>query len=251
MMEVDYDAIAPNYDAHRKGGGPYFPTLLRLDPTHLGGPVLELAAGTGNNTQCFLEARSAQLMALEPSGGMIAQARAKGVGGQWLRGDACAIPLAAGQCRFVFAVYMLHHIGDLARLMEACLRVLQPGGVAAFVTVPTRFIERHPMNAYFPSFAKVDLARFQPFREVMATMRQAGFDGVGAHNCIDKPRAVDASYVARVANRFISTYALLPEEEFRTGLAQLEADVVRQGQLAEPIRREAIVVWGRKPGVPL
>lgn len=249
MMDVDYDVIAPNYDAHRKGGGPYFPSLLRLDPIHLGGPVLELAAGTGNNTQCFLEARGTRLIALEQSGGMIAQALGKGVGGRWLQGDAGAIALASGQCRYVFAVYMLHHISDLAQLMAECLRVLQPGGVAAFVTVPTRFIERHPMNAYFPSFAKVDLARFQPFREVMAIMRHSGFEGVGAHNCIDRPRPIDASYVARVANRFISTYALLPEVEFRTGLARLREDVDRLGQLAEPIRREAIVVWGRKPGV--
>jgi len=245
-MALNYDAIAPAYDTFRKGGGFYFPVLLRLDPAAIPGPALELAAGTGNNTACFLAQQGGDLIALERSAGMARRAREKAVGGAWLQGDACHLPLAASQFRFIFATYLLHHIADLDRLMGECLRVLKPGGVAAFVSVPTSFIESHPMNQYFPSFARVDLARFQPFREIMRAMDRAGFDGVLARRCVDQPRSIDTSYVERVAQQFISTYALLPEEEFRTGLAQLRSDVARLGALDTPVIREAIVVWGRK-----
>jgi len=110
------------------------------------------------------------------------------------------------------------------------------------VTAPTDFIDTHPMNAYFPSFAAIDRARFQTADVIQTAFETAGFHNVAFEVVSAAPRPVDRDYVERVANRFISTYMLIPEDEFTKGLARLRADVDRAGQLEMPIVWRALTV---------
>jgi len=183
------------------------------------------------------------ITALEPSRGMLQQAAAKGIPARWVRGAAPDLPFADQSFDFVFATYVLHYIPDLPSLFQECGRVLHQG-CGAFVTAPTDFIVKHPMNAYFPSFAKVDLARFQPVEAVAAALRRAGFHGVDSKTVTAPPRPVDCRFVERVAGKFVSTYDLLPPGEFETGLARLRADVKAKGCLDEPMIWEAAIIWG-------
>ena len=244
-MAFDFDRMAPTYDAHRQGRGPYYETLLGLLHTQQAKSVLELGAGTGNNTLAVQEDTNAQLYALEPSWGMLQTGRQKSPAIRWLQGDATALPYTASTFHALFGTYMLHHIPYLIPLMEEAHRVLHPNGLTAFVTVSESFIQNHPMNAWFPSFAKVDLARFQPIQDVCATMEAAGFEDVSYKHTYSPPRAIDTDYVQRVADKFITTYALLPEDEFQDGVTRLRK-AVADGPLDTPIVREATVVWGYK-----
>jgi ubiquinone/menaquinone biosynthesis C-methylase UbiE len=243
-MNFDYDRVAPDYDTHRRGGGPYFPLLLEIARSAAARRVIELGAGTGNNSAAVLEAFPCSLIALDASTGMLRQLQAKRTKAKPLRGEATALPFRDGCADFVFATYLLHHVSRLGDLMRECFRVLRTGP-AAFVTVSHEYIRAHPMNAYFPSFARVDCARFQPVSEVCDAMCSAGFARVMARDVFSPPRPMDADYVERVASKFISTYALIPSPEFEAGLARLRADVERAGQ-APPIVRGATVVWGWK-----
>jgi ubiquinone/menaquinone biosynthesis C-methylase UbiE len=245
-MKLDYDRIAAEYDRHRHGGGPYLDRLAALARQCGGNRVLEVGSGTGNNSRLFQAMCPCRFFALESSRGMLEQARGKGVQAGWVRGAAPDFPFADGSFDFLFATYVLHHIRDIDRLFRECLRVLS-SGCAAFVTAPQSFILRHPMNTYFTSFAAIDLARFQPIEQVTASLRAAGFDEVNQEHFVFEPRPVDAAYVARVAGKFISTYDLIPSEEFLAGLARLRADVAARGALETRIEREATLVWGWKP----
>jgi hypothetical protein len=173
---------------------------------------------------------------------MITKACEKGIGAWWIQGSADAIPLRDGAVSYAFGVYVLHHLSDMSPVFRECRRVIGRGTVA-FVTASHQFIARHPMNRYFPSFAKVDQARFQPIDEVAAALIEAGATSVGVREYVDAPRPIGPEYVERVANRFISTYDLIPEEEFREGLARLRADVEKTGQLSTPMVWESVVVW--------
>ncbi|MBI1319787.1 MAG: methyltransferase domain-containing protein [Candidatus Hydrogenedens sp.] len=246
-MGFDYDAAAPGYDNYRTGSGPYFEQLLTLAAESPAGPVLEFGAGTGNNTREFLQAHPRPFVALERSAGMLAQGAAKVPGVRWTRGCATHMPFRDSTFAYIFSTYVLHHIADIGQLYHECLRVLKPGGCCACITVPETFILEHPMNAYFPSFAEVDLRRFQPIDEVEDAMRAAGFRRVESVITVSRPRPIDADFVEKVANQYISTYALLPRDEFERGVERLRADVQRLGQLPEPFEREAAVVWGFKP----
>lgn len=242
-MRIDYDRLATSYDTHRTGRGPYFDALITLARQCNARRVLELGAGTGNNTAPFLEDHACRLIALDRSRGMLREHAAKDIPARRVNASATVLPFANATFDFLFATYMLHHIDDLTLLFDECHRVMDRG-IVAFVTVNHDFIRRHPMNAYFPSFAEVDCARFQDTPEIEATLIVAGFQEVQSIDVHSPARSIDSTYVDRVANRFISTYDLLPDTEFSEGLARLRADVARLGALREPIVREATVICG-------
>ncbi len=243
-MEFDYDEVAPDYDTHRTGGGCCIEPVVRLARTWGVRRALEIGPGTGNNTAPFLDACCRTLIGLERSAGMLEQAKSKGIPARWIRGDAMHIPLADHSVDFVFGCYVLHYLPRLKELFSECARVIGRGG-AVFVTAPVDFIERHPMNRYFPSFAVVDKARFQPIENVKDAMASAGFHPVGVERTAAPPEPIDHAYVQKVAAKFVSTYALIPETEFEEGLAQLRADVAARGRLDVDFVWEVATIWGR------
>ncbi len=245
ILPYDYDEAASRYDQHRKGGGPYINTLARLAGTCRARRVLELGAGTGNNVRPFIERHPCTLAGLERSSGMLQRAKDKGVAKNWVQGDAMAVPFQDGAFDFVFAVLVLHHITDLDGLLAECHRVLK-SGYAAFVTSPHDFIRRHPMNQYFPSFERIDLARFQPIEAITQAMRALGFEETGVVRDKGEPASIDMAYYKRIENRFISTYDLMPPDEYAEGLARLKADIEAKGQLDTLMCWECATVWGRK-----
>jgi len=245
-MRVDYDKIAPEYDKHRRLGGPYMPQLVELAREVGAGDVLELGCGTANSTGAFLDAYPCRLIAVDPSEGMLGKARAKGLQGvEWVRGSATHIPLSGGSVQFVFGVFFIHHVGDVAGVARECARVLGRGAVA-FVTASTEFIKTHPMNRYFPSLARIDLARFRTGAEIEAALREAGFGRTRVGSYKAQPQPIDEAYVRKVAGKFISTYELIPAEEFESGLERLKANVARKGQLEECVQWEWTLVAGLK-----
>jgi SAM-dependent methyltransferase len=244
-VPVDYDQIASSYDEHRRGGGPYLDTLVSLAGASTAKRVLELGSGTGNNSAAFSHAYPCALVGLEPSLGMLSKAKEKQIAAQWVHGSATEIPLKDASVEFIFACYVLHHIEDIDTLMRECARVLG-AGAAAFVTCSHDFIERHPVNEYFPSFAAIDTSRFQPLEEIVESMRSAGFKDIHQESVAAAPVHIDHAYVERIASQFISTYALLPPDEFRTGLERMRHDVAAKGRLDVDMVWECAIVWGRK-----
>jgi len=242
-VNVDYDRIAPRYDTHRRGGGLFLESIVEMARARAARRVLEVGAGTGNNTQSFLQQFPAFVVGLDRSAGMLAHARHKGLTACWVQALAEHLPLAAGSVDFLFGVYMLHYLRDLSPAFSEFARVLGHG-TAVFVTAPQDFIERHPMNRYFPSFARIDKARFQPSEQVVEALRGAGFRDAGIQRLADAPRPVGPEYVEKVAAKFISTYDLMPQPEFDDGVRKLRDEVARNGRLAEEIAWEADLIWG-------
>ncbi len=244
-MQVDYDRIAPAYDRHRTGDGPYLPFLRALAAEHRGARVLELGAGTGNHGPQVAAGSSAPLHCLEPAAGMIAQGRGKHPEARWTRAKAEALPYANGTFGFVYGILFLQYIHDMRILAGECARVIARGSVA-LVTVPHDFIRTHPMNRFFPSFAHIDLARFPEESSVEEALRQAGFTETGRVRHQRPAAIVDAAYVQRIADRFISTYELIPEPEFQHGLRALRAEVASPDADRISLTWECETVWGRK-----
>ena len=81
------------------------------------------------------------------------------------------------------------------------------------------------LNPYFPSIPAIDLARFPDPDALCAELTGAGFEAARAER-FDQPVTASATDVAeRVRGRYISTLRLLDEDEYRSGLTRLEADI--------------------------
>jgi len=243
---VDYDRIAYRYDAHRSGGGPYLDNIALRARLCGARRVIEIGAGTGNNTAAFMQAHPCELLAVDLSGGMLRQAKAKGIRAHWIQAAGDCLPLPRASAGFLFGVYMLHYVGNLVAFFEECRRVLCWGGALAFVTACHGWIGRHPMNRYFPSFARIDQTRFPSIEQVMQGMEDAGCRRIGAETFVDAPRPIDQQYLARVEGKFISTFDLLPPAEYAEGLARLRADVAERGRLDVELALESVVVFAEK-----
>lgn len=243
-MEFDYDRAAERYDAYRKGGGPFLGFLHELARRSNATQVLELGAGTGNNTQAFLDIYPCTLFGLELSRAMVKRAAGKVAAAHWIQGRAEHLPFRSASFDFVFAVLVLHHIREILPVMQECRRVLRRGYVA-FVTSPHDFIDRHPMNRYFPSFAAIDKARFHPIEKIENALKLAGFSEVHAKRIIGEPQPLDHHYLEKVKGRFLSTFDLLPPDELEQGIARLQADIDQYGVVPIEMRWECVTVWGR------
>ncbi len=245
-MPVNYDDIARRYDRHRpSGGGLCLDRLAGMLDGHR--RVLEIGAGTGNTTRITGPRNTGLLAAMEPSAGMVGKAREKDVPGTWLRGRAPGTPFRDASFDAAYSTYVLQHVPDLGALFADIARVLRPGGLTAHVTVPPDYIANHPLNHYFPSFARIDLRRFTPVEKLKDLLEKAGFTGVDWEIEQEPPKPMDRAYLERVEHRFLSTFDLMPPEEYEEGLNRMRRDVeAGGGATGHMVVREAVLIWACK-----
>lgn len=242
----DFGTRAAVYDQHRRPGGPFYDHLIDLARRCHAADVLELGPGTGNSTQSFLAEYECNLVGLDRSLGMLGQARRKGLRACWLQGNAEELPLQDESIDMIFSVLVSHHIGDLNACMEECRRVLRPKGIVAMATTPRAFIENHPLNEYFPSFAKIDLQRFPDEKKFAAIMDEAGLESLPLQYVERPSEPIDAAYAEKISSKFISTLDLLPEDEFNEGNRLIEEEIKKRGRLKNEIAWQAVVVSAQK-----
>lgn len=243
-LDFDFNPIAAQYDRHRRSGGSFVPRLVRLARETSAQRVLEIGPGTGNVSQAFLAEHPCALTGLDRSTGMMQRAREKGVEAKWICGDAHDIPLASGSIDFVYGVLVLHHLANLEQAFSEWHRVLAKG-YAAFATAPHAFIHAHPLNEFFPSFAAIDVARFPSEERLAALFLDAGFIDIAMDYSKAAPEPLDERYLEKVANRFISTLRLVPEDEYANGLVRMRERVKREGVIGV-VQWESVVVSARK-----
>lgn len=126
-----FNAVAAQYAANRPSYPPaLLDTLERAAARPLAGArVADVGAGTGIAT-ALLQARGAEVVAVEPGEGMAAQFRRFLPGTPVVRGDGDSLPLATGSLDFVTYAQSWHWT-DPARSLPEAMRVLRPAGALA------------------------------------------------------------------------------------------------------------------------
>jgi SAM-dependent methyltransferase len=104
-----------------------------LDQHHwqIGDRVLDLGCGYGAYVP-HLMARGAEVIAVDLSMGMLAEARAKGA--PLLCADAQSLALRSGAFDAAIAPHMLYHVPDVSLAVRELRRVVRPGGTVLAVT---------------------------------------------------------------------------------------------------------------------
>lgn len=150
-----FDNSAAGYDA--SSGSPflgagrwYRARMLRATGLRPGSALLDVGAGTGLCS--WLAQRivgpTGRVLAVDPSPGMLEQARRRGVR-ETMQGSAERLPVGDACFDMVVMSYMLRHVDDLAMAFAEARRVLRPGGriLILEVTSPTQPLARGVFHA--------------------------------------------------------------------------------------------------------
>jgi len=117
----------------------YGEQILPLAARHLAGAdrVLDLGCGEGQISRIAVEGGATRVVGVDASAAQIAEARRRGGGPAYVRGDAADLPVRSGWCDAVVACLVLEHLEDLDLALDEVARVVRPGGrFVVFVNHP-------------------------------------------------------------------------------------------------------------------
>lgn len=174
-----FDSSAEHYDWINSvmsfGSGQHYRqralTKLGFEP---GMMVLDAGAGTGvvSWLEQAMVGESGLVVALDPSKGMLGQARKRGVK-RTVQGLGESLPFADNQFDRVTMSYALRHVADLHSLFSEYLRVLKPGGKLLIleITKPESRLGSCLLNGYMKGIVPTLTRLFRRSIEAQTLMR--------------------------------------------------------------------------------
>jgi SAM-dependent methyltransferase len=186
--------------------------------------VLDVGCGTGRLSE-LLDRRGATVWGVDPSAEMLAVARRRLPRRVGLKvGRAEELPFRDGW--FERAVlWLVVHLVNRPVAFEDVHRILGAGGRVAIATFPTAYFERMWLARFFPSLAAIDRARFPEPEALADELRSAGFGEARIRALSQRATVTREEALARLRGRHISTLQLLPEDEYRDGVARAEREL--------------------------
>lgn len=136
-----YDDFAGWYENERHHGYHVFLDEMQLEiarPLAVGRDVLEVGCGTGLILRGLAE-EARKTVGVDISGGMLSQARARGL--DVIQGSATELPFKDASFDAVVSFKVLAHVEDIQTALSEVGRVLRPGGFAAL-----EFYNRHALR---------------------------------------------------------------------------------------------------------
>jgi ubiquinone/menaquinone biosynthesis C-methylase UbiE len=244
---LDYDSLTAEYARHRQVHPGVLAALYQaaedLRQTIQGNTrVLEIGCGTGNYILALIASTGCKGWGIDPSEGMLAQARARSTAARFHLGSAERLDFQDASFDLAYSVDVIHHVLDKIRYTEEAYRVLAPGGRLCTATDSEWIIRRRePLATYFPETVEADLARYPPIAKLRALYKRAGFIDLDQ-------RMVECRYpltdIQAYHDRAFSVLHLIPEEAFQRGIARLERDL-QAGPI--PCVSRYTLLWGKKP----
>jgi ubiquinone/menaquinone biosynthesis C-methylase UbiE len=187
--------------------------------------VLDVGCGTGRLAAALADDYGCKVWGVDPSPEMLEVALARvpaSVGVKRARAE--HLPFRDGWFERVTMTLVYHHVDPPSALAEI-RRVLEPSGRVAVLTFDPSQIERYYLGEYFPSLRSIDLARFRPSDEIAAQFHSAGLTGVRSVRHDQQVAMSRAEALERIRGRHISTFQLIPNDEYEAGLAHAERDL--------------------------
>ncbi len=226
-VKVDFDALAPTYDATRGADEWMLDRILARIALTRDSVVLEFGCGTGNQLARLQQRCGCRGIGVDPSAGMRAVAMAKGLDVR--DGDHRQIPLDACTVDFAFACDVVHHVPDIDAMFGELHRVLRGRALLAIRTRSHPQLRAAFFNRWFPSLAEIDCARYPSIDALSHAARDNGFVASGEETMpFTGQDVVDENFVTTIALKNWSHLRLLPQHEYERGLAQVRAALGQQ-----------------------
>lgn len=219
---TDYDAIASRYDADRARFGARVDEHLAQWLVGPGAVLLDVGCGTG----AWLAAQrplGVVRVGVDRARAMLDIAVARDADARYIHGRAEALPFASESVAVATSRFAFHHFDDCPAFLAEAARVLEPGGLLELMNVMPLEDASWWIYELFPAARAIDEQRFPASSDLIARMRSSGFE-----HCTHDVESFDSEWTVReqrerVRERVISQLALLDDDDWRAGLAGLEA----------------------------
>lgn len=249
MMEVDYTDISNTYDRRRSYPRELIKKLVDFGTLRKGMKILDAGCGTGNIASQLHKQINIDIIGLDSSLPMLKVARGKSLEVICADADNHPLPFQNGAFDRIIVAYFIHQINNLSLLFAECYRILCDSGVILLLTSSHKQIEyQHPvLKEFFPSGIEIDKRRFPDVARIDYLLDLAGFRSIKHDEVLVESIALDWECLDRVKSKYVSTYHLLPHDEFELGVTRLEAFIKRQ---SHPNLREwrGTLIYGQKNG---
>jgi ubiquinone/menaquinone biosynthesis C-methylase UbiE len=223
-----FDAVAARYDELRTPREPAAVHRLLVREADLARQrVLDIGCGTGALASILAAHFGCEVAGVDPSEGMLAQARDKLPDADIRLGVAEELPFADGRFDATLMTMVAHHV-DRVRAFAEARRVLVPDGRIVVLTTNPDAFPRFWMARLFPSYVAVERRRFPSFERLDDELRSVGFGEIRRidHRVIRRFGREEA--LAKLRGRYASTFDLLDEREYEDGVARAERELPEQ-----------------------
>lgn len=223
-MEVDYTGISKTYDKYRSYPNELIRQVIESANIEKDKRILDLGCGTGNLSVQLSGLINADPIGIDRSIPMLEKARKKMLRVLCADVDHCPLPLHNDSFDVVVGAYVIHHIKNQMALFRECYRILRAGTFILLTSSHDQLEHLSPViNECFPSLIEIDKQRFPDIPKIDYFFKMAGFRDIKYEELILSEIPIDRRYLEKVKNKFISTFYLLSENEFRSGVKKLEA----------------------------
>lgn len=230
-MRIDYTDISRTYDDYRSFPKELMRQTIEFGDIREGMRVLDLGCGTGNAAVGLRDMIRVDVTGLDVSVSMLEKASAKSLKVACADVEKNQMPFRDGSFDRIVSVYVIHHIGNLDFLFSECHRVLRNGVLVLLTSGHAQLESQHPIiKESFPSFVEIEKTRFPDIPQVERLLKSAGFVNVKHREVRVDDLPLDKAFLRKVKNKYISTYCLLPRDEYEKGVEKLEAFINNRGQ---------------------
>jgi SAM-dependent methyltransferase len=230
-MEVNYTDISKTYDEYRSYPESLIKKIIALGRISQGKKVLDLGCGTGNIAWQLQKAIKADVIGVDASFAMLRIAKGKSVEAIRADIDNAPLPFHDGSFDTVLVAYVIHQIKNLKFLLSECYRVLRAGALVLLTSSHKQIENQHPViKDFFSSFIDIDKGRFPDINQIDNLLNSLGLNDIKHEDMIVENIPIDYEYLQKVKNRYVSTYHLIPQSEFETGVNKLEAFITNMKQ---------------------
>jgi len=226
-MTINYTDISKIYDSYRSYPDDVIKRIIRLGRISRGKKVLDLGCGTGNVARQIRSTIDADLIGVDVSMDMLNVASSKSLVVVCSDIDNQHLPFRDSSFDVVIGAYVIHQIKNLNFLLSECYRLLWGGTLILLTSSHMQIEEQHPIiREFFPSYVDIDKSRFPDIGRIDSLLESLGFKDIKHQEVTVSNIPINYEYLQKVKNKYVSTYQLIPENEFESGIARLETFIM-------------------------
>jgi SAM-dependent methyltransferase len=227
VARIDWDAVSADYPAGRglsEDGLAAWRTAITPYLRGLNLPLVDVGSGAGQFAPLFADWFAIEVIGVEPSTGMRAQAEQSAAHPRvrYVAGEAERLPLPDASCGAAWISTVIHHVPNLAAAAMEVWRVLaEEAPVLIRSAFPGR-TERISLFEFFPEAAAV-VETYPTIEQTCAAFEAAGFRFRELQSVPQVSIPNLAAMRPRAALRADTTLQRISDASFEAGLARLDA----------------------------